>query len=74
MSATSGYAGPKQSRVEPSSEDSNRTSGVGFLVDSRLSYLIMILMTFIPFLKLMRLLNMFYMAPHKIAFYSLASH
>jgi hypothetical protein len=34
----------------------------------------MILMTFIPFLKLTRLLNMFYMAPHKIAFYSLASH
>jgi hypothetical protein len=36
-------------RVEPSSEDSNRTSGVGFLVDSRLSYLTMIPMTFILF-------------------------
>jgi hypothetical protein len=33
----------------------------------------MIPMTFILYLKLTRLQNMFYMAPHKIAFYSLAS-
>jgi hypothetical protein len=46
----------------------------GFLVDLRLSYLTMILMTFILSLKLTRLQNMFYMAPHKIAFYSQASH
>jgi hypothetical protein len=49
-------------------------TGVGFLIDLRLSYLTMILMTFILSLKLMRLQNMFCMAPHKIAFYSLASH
>jgi hypothetical protein len=29
---------------------------------------------FYPLLRLMRLKNMFYMAPHKIAFYSLVSH
>jgi hypothetical protein len=48
------FAFVKQSRVEPSSEDSNRTSGVGSLVDSKLSYLIMIPTIFIRSLKLTR--------------------
>jgi hypothetical protein len=64
----------KAEQSKPSSEDSNRTSGVGSLIDSKSSYLIMIPTIFILLLKLTRLLNMFYMVPHKIAFYRIASH
>jgi hypothetical protein len=64
----------KQNRVKPLSENSNQTSSIGFLIDSRSSYLTMIPMTFILYLKLTRLQNMFYITSHKTAFYSQALH